>query len=175
MNWLSPTFWLALLIALIAGLGMGYAAGHAQASNACVARESKAHQEADDKFQREVENGKRHAADALEWQHKADIYYRQWQERLAHENDSKLSECKTQSGVASLLLSSTWLGLYNAAWLPELDQGDPGGAAYSLVETGGVTPREVLQNVGINAEACASDRKRLDELIDHLNEVSTNN
>jgi uncharacterized membrane-anchored protein YhcB (DUF1043 family) len=175
MNWLSPSFWLALLIALIIGLGVGYAAGHSQASNACVARESKAHQEADDKFQREVENGKRHAADALEWQRKADSYYRQWQERLNNEKDSTLSECKTQSGTPDLLLSGIWLSLYNAAWLPELDQGDPGGAAYSLVEAGGVTPREVLQNVGINAKACASDRKRLDELIDHLNEVSIHN
>lgn len=167
MNFLNPTFWLGALISALVLFGAGFATGHSVASGAAEKREDKAQLAADTKFQEQVALGKKHAAAALEWERKSRTYYLNWQERLKHENDSALSD-------PALLLSATWLSLYNAAWLPGYDAGDSSGIAYSLIDTGGVTPREVLENVGLNAEACAVDRKRHDKLIDFLTAVPTN-
>lgn len=166
---------LAVVLLLLAGITAGVVAGLNYESNRRDALELVKERADGRVFQSALLNGKRHAANTIAWQNKARIYYRNWQERLNHENDSQLAQCtptEAQVGIPAVLLSATWLGLYNAALLPEFDgQGDTGGAAYQIFETGAVTPRAVLDNVRINAELCGEDRKRLDELIDHLNEV----
>ena len=181
---------LVVLLMIGACIGFGYVQGVTRESDrrdAQLLEQKRADEKA---FSAALDNGKRHASNAIEWRNEARIYYLKWKERLAHENDQQLI-VNTQCIVAApgrvsatynvgrdLSLSATWVGLYNAAWLPESDhQGDTGGAAYALVEAGAVTraatPREVLDNVGINAELCGADRKRLDELIDLLNEIGT--
>lgn len=176
----APYRILALVLLLLAGIGFGYVQGLSRESDRRDAQERIKEREDDKAFQRALASGKRHAANVIAWQGKARIYYRNWQERLNHENDSQLAQCAEnlvaghQAGIPGVLLTATWVGLYNAAWLPEFDyQNDTGGAAHTLVEAGSVTPREVLDNVGINAELCGGDRKRLDELIDHLNEAES--
>ncbi len=169
---------LTILLLLLAGIAFGTVAGLRYESNrrdALQLQQARADEQA---FQKALDNGKRHAQSVIAWRNAARIYYRNWQERLNHENDSQLSACQTQpgaqaqAGIPVLLLSATWLGLYNAAWLPDFtQQSDTGGAAYSLVAAGTVTPREVLGNVRINADRCGEDRKRLDELIDILTEM----
>ncbi len=182
----APYRILALVLLVLACIGFGYVQGIVRESDRREALELVKEREASKAFQRALASGKRHAGNVIAWQNKARIYYRNWQERLNHENDSQLAQCQTQpgqqaqAGIPGVLLSGTWLGLYNAAWLPEFDsQDNTGGAAYQIFQAGapstglraGVTPRAVLDNVRINAELCGEDRKRLDELIDHLNEV----
>lgn len=161
---------LAILLLTLSTLSAGFYAGVTHESNRRDAQQLKIERQADHNFQHALANGKQRAAEVIEWQRKADIYYRNWQEELNHVPDQQLAECKTGiNAPAGVLLSSVWLGLYNAAWLPEIDrQDDSTGAAYALVQAGGVTPREVLENVRTNAKLCAEDRKRHDELIDHL-------
>ncbi len=171
----APYRILALLLLVLACIGFGYVQGISRESDRRDAQ-TLTKERADNKvFMAALFSGKRHAANSIAWQNKSRIYYRNWQERLNHEKDSQLAQCaptEAQAGIPGVLLTATWLGLYNAAWLPELDgQGDTGGAAYQVFEAGAVTPREALDNVRINAELCGEDRKRLDELIDHLSEV----
>lgn len=178
---------LAVVLLLLAGIAAGVVVGLKYESNRRDALKL-VQERADSRvFQAALDNGKQHAANYIAWQRKARTYYRNWTEALKHETDSMLAQCKTtdgsgspQSGVHAVLLSPAWVGLYNAAWQPEFAaEGDIGGAAYSLIETGspsiglraGVTPRAALDNVRINAELCGEDRKRLDELIDHLMET----
>lgn len=185
----TPYRILALVLLIFVCISAGVVAGLDIESNRRDAQALVKEREDHKAFQRTLENGKQHAANAIAWQNKARIYYRNWQEDLKNVPDNQLAECPAQdtgtnagaiNRAPAVLLTATWLGLYNAAWLPELDgQGDTGGAAYSLVETGapstglraGVTPREVLANTGVNAALCGEDRKRLDELIDHLVEA----
>lgn len=172
---------LVVLLLIGACIGFGYVQGMTRESDrrdAQLLEQKRADEKA---FSAALANGKRHASNAIEWRNEARIYYRKWKERLAHENDQQLivnTQCiDTAPGRVSATysvsrLSATWVGLYNAAWLPEFDhQGDTGGAAYALVEAGTATPREALDNVSINAELCGADRKRLDELIDLLNDL----
>ncbi len=168
---------LALVLLIGACIGFGYVQGISRESDRRDAQELVKEREASKAFQRALLNGKQRASNVIAWQNKARIYYRNWQERLNHENDTQLAQCQQtqpvqQASVSTVLLTGTWVGMYNSAWLPELDgQGDTGGAAYQIFQAGSVTPRAVLDNVRVNAELCGEDRKRLDELIDHLNEV----
>lgn len=181
MNIISmPYRILALVLLLLAGVGFGYVQGLSRESDRRDAQALTKEREDGKAFQRALASGKQHAANVIAWRGKARIYYRNWQERLNHEKDTNLAQCEAQpgqpaqAGVHVMRLSPAWVGLYNTAWLPELDQqGDPGGAAYQIVAAGGATPREALDNVRINAELCGEDRKRLDELIDHLNEAES--
>lgn len=177
----APYRILALVLLLLAGIGFGYVQGLSREGDRRDAQTLQQQRDAENAFQSALDNGKRHARKAAEWRSAARIYYRKWKERLAHEDDQQLivntQRIDTAPGRVSATysvsrLSATWVGLYNAAWLPEFaDQGDTGGAAYALVEAGSATPREVLDNVQVNAELCGEDRKRLDELIDHLTET----
>lgn len=169
---------LVVLLLVLAGIAFGAVAGLKYESNRRDAQQLEQVRADHQAFQQALLSGKRHAAEVIAWRNKARIYYRNWQERLNHENDSQLSQCQTQpgtqaqAGLSAVLLSGQWISLYNAAWLPELDQqGDTVGTSYALVEAGTATPREVLDNVHINAELCVEDRKRLDELIDYLTET----
>lgn len=182
--WANPVPWpgraLAVLLLLLAGIAFGAVAGLRYESNKRDAQALQQKRADEQVLQFTLANGKHHAEAVIAWRNKARIYYRNWQERLSHENDTQLAQCKTQpgaqaqAGLSALQLGATWVSLYNAAWLPQLEQqDDTGGAAYSLVEAGAATPREVLDNVRINAELCGEDRKRLDELIDHLTETGS--
>ncbi|OGS90844.1 MAG: hypothetical protein A2Z95_06150 [Gallionellales bacterium GWA2_60_18] len=166
---------LAVLLLALACVGFGYVQGVTRESDRRDALELRKAQEAYKAFQRALDNGKRHAAAVIEWQRKAGEYYNKWQWELDHEPDLSLARCANtgeKSDVHAVLLGPAFLRLYNGAWLPGLDlPGDPGGTSYALVEAGTVTPREVLGNVAVNARLCGEDRKRLDELIDHLNDV----
>ena len=176
----APYRILALVLLLLAGIGFGYVQGISRESDRRDAQ-TLTKERADNKvFMAALFSGKRHAANSIAWQNKSRIYYRNWQERLNYEKDTNLAQCEAQpgppvqAGVYVMRLGPAWVGLYNAAWLPELDgQGDTGGAAYQVFEAGAVTPREALDNVRINAELCGEDRKRLDELIEYLNEVES--
>lgn len=174
----APYRILALVLLLLAGIAAGAVGGLNYESNRRDSQELQQRNEADQAFQSALASGKRHAANVIAWRGKARIYYRNWQERLNHEKDTNLAQCEAQpgqpaqAGISAVLLGPAWVGLYNAAWLPELDQqGDTGGTAYQIVGAGGATPREALDNVRINAELCGEDRKRLDELIDYLMET----
>lgn len=182
----APYRILAMVLLLLAGIAAGAVGGLTYESNRRDSQDLQQQREADKAFQSALASGKRHADNVIAWRGKARIYYRNWQERLNHENDTNLAQCQAQpgqpaqAGISAVLLGPAWVGLYNAAWLPELDQqGDTGGTAYQIVEAGGpstglrtgVTPREALDNVRINAELCGEDRKRLDELIDYLMET----
>lgn len=171
----APYRILALVLLVVAGIGYGYTLGLERESDRRDALTLQQQRDADQEFQRLLDNGKRHARAAAEWRNEARIYYRKWKERLNHAKDTQLTHfapTEAQAGVRVALLSSTWVGLYNAAWLPEFaNQGDTGGAAFTLVEAGAATPREALDNVQINAALCGEDRKRQDELIDHLLET----
>lgn len=171
---------LAYVLLVLAGVAFGYVQGLSRESDRRDAQALIKEREDGKAFQRALASGKQHAANVIAWRGKARIYYRNWQERLNHEKDTNLAQCEAQpgqpaqAGVHVVRLGPAWVGLYNAAWLSELDQQvDTGGAAYQIVAAGGVTPREALDNVRINAELCGEDRKRLDELIDHLNEVES--
>lgn len=173
---------LATVLLLLAGIAAGAVGGLTYESNRRDALELKQARQDGALFMEAIGLGRRAAANAIEWKRRARIYYRNWQERLNHENDTNLAQCQAQpgqpaqAGIHVVLLGPAWVGLYNAAWLPEFDQGDTGGTAYQIVEAGGpstglrtgVTPREAIDNVRINAELCGEDRKRLDELIDFL-------
>jgi hypothetical protein len=169
----TPYRILALMLLLLAGIAFGYVQGISRESDRRDSQDAQKERADHKAFMDALANGKTHAANALEWQRKSRIYYLNWKESLNNETDTNLAYCKpSQGGVHAALLSGTWVGLYNAAWLPELDaQGHPGGAAAEVTEAGTATPREVLDNVAINAASCGEDRKRLDELIDHLNET----
>lgn len=171
----APYRILALILLLLAGIAFGYVQGLSRESDRRDAQDLKQERLDHKAFMAALANGKRHADNFIAWQSKARIYYRNWQERLSHEKDTNLAQCEpTQAGVHAALLSGTWVGLYNAAWLPDFTaKGDTGGAAAEVVAAGAVTPSEALNNIGINAHLCGEDRKRLDELIDHLNETGT--
>ncbi|MFA6971643.1 MAG: hypothetical protein WC208_09620 [Gallionella sp.] len=174
----APYRILAMVLLLLAGIAFGFVQGTLRESDRRDALELTKERAAENLFNAALDNGRKHAGNVIAWRGRAEIYYRNWQEILKNENDTQLSECKTQTdttaqnGVPVVLLSPAWIGLYNAAWLPEFDkQGDTGGTAGEIVETGFVTPREAIGNIGINARLCGEDRKRLDELIDHLKET----
>lgn len=168
---------LIVMLLVIAGIAFGLVAGLSYESNRRDAQELKSVRAGEDRFMRALTNGRTHAINEIEWRNKARIYYRNWQERLKHAPDNELAQCRQpqqpQSTTApSVLLSALWIRLYNAAWNPSVDrEGDTSGAEGEVVEAGSVTPREILDNVAENARLCGEDRKRLDELIDHLNEV----
>lgn len=174
----APYRILALALLLLAGIAFGFVQGISRESDRRDAQDLSKERAAETAFHAALENGKRHAGNVIEWQGKAEIYYRNWQEQLKNEKDGQLAGCIDRatgappSAGADVQLSATWIGLYNAAWLPDFDQkSDTGGAAGQVVETGTVTPREALDNIGLNARSCAADRKRLNELIDNLNET----
>jgi hypothetical protein len=168
----APYRILALVLLVLACIAAGAVAGLNIESNRRDAIELAQKRESDKAFQAALVSGKTHAANVIAWQRKAENYYRNWKERLDHEKDANLAQCEpAQAGVHAALLSGTWVGLYNAAWQPELAEGDTGGAAGEVAPAGPVTPREALDNVAINARLCAEDRKRHDELIDHLMET----
>ena len=164
---------LIVLLLLITGLVVGYIFGLRIESDRRDAIELAQKRADDNAFQSALLKGHLHAEAALKWQRRAQTYYRNWKERLDHETNANLAQCQTQSGAqpqaGDVLLSGTFVSLYNAAWLPQLDA-DPSGAAAKGIEAGAAAPRDVLANVGLNANLCADDRKRLDELIDLLME-----
>ncbi|ADE10460.1 hypothetical protein [Sideroxydans lithotrophicus] len=166
---LNPIPWqgraLALLLLVIACIAFGVVAGLKYESNRRDALELKQKRVDDKLFLEAVALGHQAAANAIEWKRRARIYYRNWQERLNHEQDSNLAQCQQAGDV---LLSGTFVGMYNAAWRIESDQGDSAGAAAEVVAAGSVTPRHVLENVRENADLCGEDRKRHDELVDLL-------
>ena len=169
----APYRILALVLLLLAGIAFGYVQGISRESDRRDAQDVQQERADRAAFMGVLANGKRHADNAIEWQRKSRIYYINWQERLNHEKDANLAHCEpAQGGVSAALLSGTWVGLYNAAWLPDLDvPGDTGRVAAEVAEAGTATPREVLDNIKVNAASCGEDRKRLDELIDHLMET----
>lgn len=177
----TPYRILALVMLLLSGIAAGVVAGLNIESNRRDAQDLQKERVDRKAFMAALTNGKQHADNAIAWQRAAETYYQNWQERLDHENDSQLAQCQTSDGtgpqsdrVHAALLSGTWVGLYNAAWLPGFDAAsDTGGAAAEVVETGSVTPRAALDNIAVNARLCGEDRKRLDELIDHLMEIGT--
>ncbi|MDP2805527.1 MAG: hypothetical protein Q8O24_06245 [Gallionellaceae bacterium] len=168
---------LIVMLLVIAGIAFGLVAGLSYESNRRDAQELKAVRAGEDRFMRALANGRAHAINEIEWRNKARIYYRNWQERLKHVPDNELAQChqsqQSQPAAApTVLLSALWIRLYNSAWNPAVDgQGDISGAESEVGETDTATPREILDNVAENARLCGEDRKRLDELIDHLNEV----
>ena len=174
----TPYRIIAWVLLALTCLCFGYVEGISREADRRDALELKQSRYAEQDFMRVLANGKQHAAYLIEWQRKARIYYLNWQERLNHANESQLALCKTQpatqaqTGFADVLLSATWVSLYNAAWNPDFAiKGNPGGVDGEVVEAGAATPREVLDNIRINAESCAEDRKRNDELIDVLNAI----
>lgn len=169
----TPYRILALVLLVLACIGFGYVQGLSRESDRRDAQDLQQERIDHQAFMDALANGKRHAANVIAWQRKAQTYYLNWQERLSHEKDANLAQCEpAQAGVSTVLLSGTWVGLYNAAWLPKsAPAGDPRGAATEVTAAGTATPREVLDNVGLNAQSCAEDRKRHDELIDHLMET----
>jgi hypothetical protein len=176
----APYRILAIVLLIGACIGFGFVKGISRESDRNDAQQLKQKQADEQAFNRALVNGKQHAIAVIEWQTAARDYYHNWQEALANEKDIQLASCIQQTGQAGfdVRLSGTWVGLYNAAWQPKLDQqGDPGGTSYSLGQAGSaafdtsVSPREVLDNTRINAELCGADRKRLDELIDHIQET----
>lgn len=154
-----------ILLLVMAGLWAGVSLGLNYESNRRDALELKQARIDYALFMEAISLGHQAAKNALEWKRRARIYYRNWQERLDHEKDINLAHCQQAGDV---LLSGTFVGMYNAAWLPGLDQGDPAGAAAEVVAAGAVTPRHVLENVRENADLCGEDRKRHDELADLL-------
>lgn len=169
----TPYRILAVLLLALACIAAGVVAGLNIESNRRDALELNKERTDRAAFLDMLANGKRHAAAAIAWQRKAETYYLNWKERLNHEKDANLAHCEpSPAGVPAAVLSGTWVGLYNAAWLPKLSaQGDPGRAAAEVATAGAATPREVIDNVAVNARRCGEDRKRLDELIDHLMEM----
>lgn len=174
----APYRILALAAMLLTSIGFGYVQGISRESDRRDAIDLTKERAAETAFQKALENGKRHAVNVIVWQKKSEIYYRNWQEKLKNEKDGQLAECIDRAtgtpivDGADVRLGIAWIRLYNAAWLPEFDQArDTGGAAGEVVGSGTVTPRDALDNISINARSCAKDRKRLDELIDHLNEM----
>lgn len=168
---------LIVLLLVLAGIAFGAVFGLRYESNSRDAQELKTTRSGEERFMKALANGRTHAINEIAWRQKALTYYRNWQERLKNVPDNELAQChqpqQPQSTAASTVrLSAVWVGLYNSAWTPDFDrQGDTGGAAGEVIEAGAVTPREALDNIRLNAELCGADRKRLDELIDHLNEV----
>lgn len=160
---------LAIIFVLVtAGLFTGAVLGLNYESNRRDALELKQARIDDGLFMEAISLGHQAAKNAIEWKRRARIYYRNWQERLDHEKDINLAQCQQAGDV---LLSGTFVGMYNAAWLPGFDQGDPGGAAAEVVAAGAVTPRHVLENVRENADLCGEDRKRHDQLVDLLHGI----
>jgi hypothetical protein len=173
--WINLIPWqgraLALLLLALAGIVFGFVAGLRYESNSRDAQDLKTARNGEDRFMRALDVGRKRAADVIEWKSKSDIYYRHWQERLNYETNANLAQCATTDSP-TVQLSPVWISLYNAAWMPSLDaQGDSGRAAGEVIEAGTVTPGEALANIGENARLCGEDRKRLDELIDHLKET----
>jgi uncharacterized membrane protein YraQ (UPF0718 family) len=156
----------ALLALLAAAIWFGVVQGVTYESNRRDALALQQMREGDALFLEAVSLGRQAAANAIEWKRRARTYYRNWQERLNHEKDTNLAQCQQAGAV---LLSGAFVGMYNAAWLPEYAAaGDTGGAAAEVVTAGAVTPRHVLENVRENADLCGEDRKRHDELADLL-------
>ena len=137
-----------------------------------------------------VAEGKKSATDYGEWQRAAEVYFNNWQEAVKHGPDNKLAACvaapapaaapgaaqppDADGAAAAVRLTGEFVRLYNAAWTGEIAAaGDPGGTAAEVGEAGAAyaTPREVLDNTGANARACAADRKRHDQLIDLLDRL----
>lgn len=154
-----------ILLLLVAGMYFGAVMGLNYESNRRDALELKQKRIDDAIFMEAVGLGHQAAQNAIEWKRRARIYYRNWQERLDHEKDTNLAQCQQAGDV---LLSGTFVGMYNSAWLPGLDQVDPAGAPAEVVAAGAVTPRHVLENVRENADLCGEDRQRNDKLVDLL-------
>lgn len=157
---------LIILLLVTVGLYAGVVLGLNYESNRRDALELQQQRADNTLFLEAVSLGRQAAANALKWKRRARIYYRNWQERLDHEKDTNLAHCQQAGAV---LLSGAFVGMYNAAWLPEYaTAGDTGGVAAEVVTAGAVTPRHVLENVRENADLCGEDRKRHDELADLL-------
>lgn len=175
----TPYRILALVLLVLVCIGFGYVQGISRESDRRDAQALKQERADHTAFMSALANGKRHAANVISWQRQARTYYLNWQERLDHENDANLATCETTDGtgpqpdrVHVALLSGTWVSLYNAAWLPKsAPASDPSGASAEVVAAGTATPREALDNIKLNAWLCGEDRKRHDELIDHLIET----
>ena len=177
---ISPFRILVLVLLALACASFGYVQGLLRESDrrdAIALQQERVDRRA---FMSALASGKTHAANVIAWQRKAQTYYLNWQRKLNEINDSQLAYCQTSDSTgpqpdrvhAAALLSGTWVGMYNAAWLPEsAPASDPGGAAAEVVTAGTTTPREALDNVALNAASCGEDRKRLVELIDHLLET----
>lgn len=163
---------------VIAGLcAWSYSEGVSRESDRRDAEVLKEREQADKDYEAAAEAARIHAVAVIDWKRKAENYYRQWQERLNHVNDSELSECVTETQdekpgvVPGCMLSDDWVGLYNEAWFPD---GTPGAAAGTDAAAGGpgsATPREALLNIRTNAGLCAEDRKRQRGLINLLQEL----
>lgn len=166
---------LIVLVLLLTGLAVGFIFGLRTESDRRDAIELKQQRANEGAFQTALLKGRLHAESAIKWQRRARIYSRNLQERIAHETSKNLAHCETQSSAQSqtgdVVLSGTFISLYNAAWLPQLDANDTGRAAGEVIAAGTVTPAAVLDNTNTNASLCADDRKRLDELIDLLLEI----
>lgn len=178
VSYVMPISWegraLAAILLLLGGIIFGTIMGMSYESDRRDAQILKSTHADEQAFQRALTNGKQHAILTIAWQNQAQIYYQNWQERLKHENDFKLATCQTKPDMSgnTMLLSGTWIGLYNSAWQPDFAaQSDSGRTASEVVEAGTVTPRDALDNIRINAQRCGNDRKRLDELIDHINDI----
>lgn len=176
--WLKTISWqaraLIVLVLVIAGIAFGLVAGLSYESNRRDAQELKTMRAGEDRFMRALANGREHAENEIVWRNKSHRYYRLWRERIKRDVEKEFSTCEQSESAAApaVHLSALWVGMYNAAWVPAVDsEGDTSGVASEVVEAGAVTPVEALENIGENARLCGEDRKRLDELIDHLNDV----
>lgn len=179
-----PWRFFILVALLLGGMVFGYICGVSRESDRRDARDLHIAQANFTAITRALKSGHRAAMEVIEWQKKSHVYYRNWQERLNHVPDNQLADCTLSTGVTpdaqivppanTVLLSGTFIRLYNAAWLPTgLDTGDTGGAADQIGAADTVTPRDILANTKDNAELCGDDRKRLDTLIDYLQEMDT--
>lgn len=176
--WLKTISWqgraLIVLLLVVAGITLGLVTGLSYESNRRDAQELKTMRAGEDRFMRALANGREHAENEIVWRGKSHRYYKLWRERIKRDVEKEFATCEQSEPAAApaVHLSALWVGMYNAAWMPDLDgQGDPGRAAGEVIEADTVTPTEALYNIGENAQLCGEDRKRLDELIDHLNEV----
>ncbi len=163
---------LALMLLLLSTLGAGLVVGLEIESNRRDALDLEKLRQSDANFKWALGNGKKHAAQVIEWQAKAKTYYYQWQRELNHAEDSQLASCvNTENSPAAVFLSDLWVGMYNNAWEPKLTTGsDTSRAANTTIEASTVSPREVLDNVRINADLCGEDRQRYQSLINYINE-----
>lgn len=134
-----------LIVAVLAAAswGHGYVSGLDRESDRRDAEALKQYQAGQAAFNLALESGRRHAEAVIEWQRRARIYYRKWQERMDDVTDDQLAQCVSRpqpTASYACLLGPDWVGLYNDAWFPD-GSADTGGTAGVSIGAGGAENR----------------------------------
>lgn len=171
-----------IAIALAAAAAWGYTEGMNRESDRRDALDLKARADADKAYDAAAARGVSKARESIASRRKADNYYRQLQEQIAHADPSTLlgpspvppppdGGAKGPDRI-ELLLTGEFVRLYNAAWAGAGTQvpADPGGAAGAPAGAAAAGPEEVLAHTVAETESCGDDRRRYLKLIELLSQ-----